>query len=995
LEISPDSIESIVQDILSQRRIPVSTYRVQFNPAAFKFEDALEIVDYLHELGISDLYASPLFKSRPGSTHGYDVVDYNRLNPALGTQAEFDALAQALRGREMGLLLDIVPNHMGIGTENIWWMDVLENGPMSPYAQFFDIDWVRSERVRNQVLLPILGDHYGRVLEAGELRVDYANSRFSLHYYDTRFPVNIGTCDHLLEVCYEELPFDEMDEIKQELASIITAIKNLPDYRQLDRQQERLREQTIIRRRFETLYNEHPEVGAALERAITFINGVKGAPDSFEPLASLIRRQPYRLAYWRTAADEINYRRFFDVNELASVRNEVPAVFQQTHRLIFQLAAEGKVTGLRVDHPDGMWNPPGYFMQLQEGYTEARASRYDIPAELCSAVVGSLATRLHNPILLKNYYPIFVLVEKILSEIEPLPNDWSVYGTTGYDFMIAVNGIFVNRDHVHAFDRLYSNFIGHHFDFRELIYETKKQIMTHSLASELHSRSLMLTRIVTRNRRFQGFTLNSLTGALTEFIACLSIYRTYITGPGTVSDRDRFYIEEAIDEAIRRNPRSPRSIFEFLRDTLLLQNIYEFPEHERGNLIEFLMKFQQITGPVMAKSVEDTTFYIYNRLVSLNEVGGNPEQFGIGVDDFHKHNAWHREHWQHTMTSLSTHDTKRSEDVRARLNVLSEIPGEWEAAVWRWREMNVSAKTMIDHTAAPDANDEYLLYQTLVGALPFGFDPKDGAAHQEFEERIVQYMQKAINEAKVHTSWINPNEPYNTAMQQFITTILSNPAFMNDLTIFQRRVSFFGQFNALSQTLLKFVSPGIPDTYQGSELWDFSLVDPDNRRPVDYTLRRYGLRSIQERMARDRKGLTQELLRDSANGYIKLYITHLALKCRRENPEMFAEGDYAPVETAGAKAGHVCAFTRSLNGESILCAVPVLVVGLTEGVERTPTGGEVWRDTRLMTGKAGDRYRNLFTDEEVTVKTEQGTTGLWAAEVFEQFPVALLEKVEN
>lgn len=994
MEITTDSIESIVQDILSQRHIPVSTYRVQFNPGIFNFTDALEIVDYLHELGITDLYASPVFKSRTGSTHGYDVVDYNQLNPALGTPDDFDALSERLQAHEMGLLLDIVPNHMGIGQENAAWLDVLENGPISPYAEFFDIDWDRADRLHNQVLLPVLGDHYGRVLENGDLRLDYENGNFCLYYYDFRLPINLATAADVMRTCYQELTgeTDSHDELAQELASIITALRYTLSFTGVHEGRDRLREQGIAARRFAAIYQVSPAVQNALKRALLQFNGTPDDPESYNLLDNILRRQFYRLAFWRTAADEINYRRFFDINDLAAVRNEVPRVFNASHQLIFQLAAAGKVTGLRVDHPDGMWNPPAYFAQLQEGFTEARAGKYDIPQDLCAAVVGSMATRLNNPALLKHYYPLFVVVEKILSEIEPMPDDWAVYGTTGYDFMIAVNGIFVNRDTVHVFDRVYSTFIGQHFDFRELVYQMKKETMTHSLASEIQSRSEILMRIVNRNRRFQGFTRSSLTMALTEFIACFSIYRTYITGPGTVTERDRFYIEEAIAEAKRRNPRTPRAIFDFVRDMLMLQNIYEFPEAERGSLIEFLMKFQQITGPVMAKSVEDTTFYIYNRLVSLNEVGGNPEQFGIGIDDFHKHNAWHREHWRHTMLSLSTHDTKRSEDVRARLNVLSEIPTEWEAAVWRWREMNAGAKTIVDSIPAPDSNDEYLLYQALVGAMPIGFDPADEVAREDFQARIVTYMQKAINEAKVHTSWINANEAYNAAMQDFITRILANTAFLNDITGFQKRIAIFGQFNALSQTLLKFVSPGIPDTYQGTEFWDFSLVDPDNRRPVDYRLRHDALRSIQART--DRLALAAELLRDSANGYIKLYVTHLALDYRRHHPDLFAEGDYTPIKTSGAKANHLCVFTRTLDKREILCAVPVLIVGLTGGAEHPPTGSEIWRDTRLlMAGHEGSRYRNLFTGEELTVKPEQSVPSLWAGDLFGSFPVALLEKV--
>jgi (1->4)-alpha-D-glucan 1-alpha-D-glucosylmutase len=456
-------------------------------------------------------------------------------------------------------------------------------------------------------------------------------------------------------------------------------------------------------------------------------------------------------------------------------------------------------------------------------------------------------------------------------------------------------------------------------------------------------------------------------------------------------------VDEAMDAAIRRNPRTSKAIFAFLRETLLLQNIYEFPEHERGSLIEFLMKFQQITGPVMAKSVEDTVFYIYNRLVSLNEVGGNPEQFGIGVDDFHKHNAWHWEHWQHTMTALSTHDTKRSEDVRARLNVLSEIPGEWEAAIWRWREITARSKTKLDGVDAPDLNDEYLLYQTLVGALPLDFDPADDATRDQFRERVAGYMQKAINEAKIHTSWINSSEAYNTAMGDLVAGAFASKPFWDAFLPFARRVTAFGQYNALAQTLLKFLSPGIPDTYQGNELWDFSLVDPDNRRPVDYAIRRKALDTIRARMGDDpamQLSLAQDLLRGSLSapmqGWIKLYVTHIALRTRNQYPDVMAEGAYTPVKTGGAKAKHLCAFTRSLGETALLCAVPVLIVELTGGAERPPIGGEVWQDTRLLLPKgSATRYRNLFTGEVLTARDG----ALPAHEVFGHFPVALLEAI--
>lgn len=976
------NVEALVGDIVAERRIPRATYRFQFN-ADFTFKDAQNLVDYLYMLGISEYYASPIFKPRDGSSHGYDVVDYSQLNPALGGMEAFDELVNALKARDMGLLLDIVPNHMGIGPDNGWWMDVLANGPASPYADFFDISWQHSRREQDyKVLLPVLGDHYGVVLENGQLKLEYENNDFSLCYYNFRLPVTINSWHDVLSEVYQEAlqQADDTDPDVEELIGILVALRHLPRYAESDPQllSERHHLQNLLRRRFAVLFNQSNVIRESLAAAITAFNGIPENPRSFDRLDTLIDRQPYRLAFWRVASDEINYRRFFDINDMAAVRIEFPRVFQATHQFLIDLLQQGKVTGLRIDHPDGLWNPQLYFRDLQEEYVAACAAKNAPTEELRNAIIGTFAMRFNRPEEMRNLWPLYVVVEKILSEVEPLPPDWAVYGTTGYDFMNAVNGIFVDSANTEKFDHLYSAFIGRTLDFHELVHSSKKMIMEHSLASEMHARSLQLSRIVERNRRLRGFTRNSLLFALTEVIACMSIYRTYNVGPGMVSERDREYVKAAVQEARLRNPRTPISIFNFIEDVLLLENITDFSEEERSSVIEFVMKFQQITGPVMAKGVEDTTFYIFNRLVSLNEVGGHPEQFGITVNDFHQHNLAHLQHWRHTMLSSSTHDTKRSEDVRARLNVLSEIPDEWAAAVQQWHGMNADAKTKVDGHFAPDKNDEYLLYQAIIGA--WDDDQRSQERFAQFKQRIAAYMQKAINEAKVHTSWVNPNETYDKAVKAFVERILDNQRFIEATADLRQKIAFYGQFNSLSQTLLKLTAPGFPDIYQGSELWDFSLVDPDNRRPVDYQLRRSSLEQIKNA---DRFALTQELLQNSHDGRIKLFIIFAVLNYRRDHANLFDEGNYVPFEARGEKSAHVCAFSRTSGNQTLIVAVPRLLVGLTNG-EMQPPVGDVWGDTVLFVPEG--QYRNVLTGKEISVGGE-----LALRDVFARFPVAMLE----
>ncbi len=1002
-------LANLAEELIARRHVPVATYRLQFHPG-FTFADAAAIAPYLRDLGVGDAYASPLFMARAGSTHGYDICDYGRLSPALGGEAGFAELSAALRNAGLGLVLDMVPNHMGVGGENPWWVDVLENGPASAYAGFFDIDWapVKPE-LAGKVLLPILGDQYGVVLEAGELQLRLVDGALALAYYDTLLPVAPGTLTRLLEPAHaavaDALPED--DPARQELASIITAVGYLPPRDESDpaRLAERRREKEVIKRRIAVLAESSPVVRAALERRVQELNGTPGDPRSFDELDALIEAQPYRLAYWRVAAEEINYRRFFDINELAAVRVERPEVFAAAHELVFRLVAEGSVSGLRIDHPDGMWDPPAYFRQLQERYLLDRArarlaaqdeADFDDAAAAEAARAWALA-HAERTARGETAWPLYVVAEKILSEREPLPQAWAVDGTTGYDFLNAANGLFVDTANEPALDAIYRRFIAPDDpesapSFAELVRQAKFEVMEGNLASEITSLCHRLERINEKNRRVRDFTLRGLTAALTAVIAELSIYRTYIADPEQVSERDVRYVAEAMVAARRRHPRIPRSLFSFVRDTMLLRNLAEFRAEDRQEVVEVVMRLQQMTGPVMAKSVEDTAFYRYHRLIALNEVGGHPEQFGLDLAAFHAHNAERARLWPQAMLASSTHDTKRSEDVRARLNLLSELPAAWGAAVERWADWNRPLKRQIDGELWPDPNAEYLLYQTLVGAWPeheeTGGRLKDGPA---FVERIAQYMEKATREAKLHTSWVNPDEEYDGALRDFVAALLeperSGP-FLADLAAFVAAIAPLGRVNSLAQTLLKLTAPGVPDLYQGSELWDLSLVDPDNRRPVDYELRRRLLAELDARAGEPegRAALADELRETMADGRIKLYLVSRALRLRRERPQLFAEGGYTPLATSGAGAEHVCAFARTRGDEAAIVVVPRLVAGLLGEGEGPPIGA-IWGDTSLALPDelAGGRYTDVLTGQSLA-----GERTLPLAGLLGRLPVALL-----
>jgi (1->4)-alpha-D-glucan 1-alpha-D-glucosylmutase len=1003
------TVVELIAEVLARQRIPCATYRLQFN-AEFTLRRAQALISYFDELGVSDCYVSPLFKARPGSSHGYDICDHSQLNPEIGTERELEAFTDALRDRGIGLILDVVPNHMSISSANAWWLDVLETGPSSRFAGYFDIDWhsVRPD-LENKVLLPILEDQYGKVLESGKLHLIYEDGAFSISYYDTKLPLAPRTYSRILEKAIERLDqvLSRENEHFQELLSILTALSYLPPRTEIspERIEERFREKEIIKKRIATLYGGCSEVRSVIEETIRTFNGIVGEPHSFDLLDGLIDSQPYRPAFWRVATEEINYRRFFDINDLAAIRVELQEVFDDTHRLLFRLLADGRIAGLRIDHPDGLWDPPSYFRRIQENYLlhhlQATPSSGEDADRSQQQLREGLSTWLEQEMNRSGSrcWPLYVVAEKILSEGEALPSDWAIHGTTGYDFLNDVNGLFVDGNNRGAFDKVYRDFVGSSVDFKSLIHSTKKMFMLVSMAGEMNALAHQLDRISEKNRWYRDFTLNGLTFALREVIACLPIYRTYISPQRPPSEQERACITRAIAEARRRNPRTARAIFDFIEQTLLLTNVQDFHEKDRPALIDFVMKVQQITGPVTAKGIEDTAFYIFNRLVSLNEVGGNPAKFGIPVEQFHQTNIRRCRDWPHSLLATSTHDTKRGEDVRARINVLSEIPGEWRSKLKRWTRLNAAKKTQVHGVMAPDSNDEYLFYQTLIGAWPA--EPMEAREMETFRERIAAYMLKATREAKVYTSWINPDEEYDGAVQRFVhavLTVTNTNRFLRDFQTFQQRVAAYGWINSMAQLLLKLTCPGVPDIYQGSELWNLSLVDPDNRSSVDYDHRRALLTDLKRHLpptGEDRTALTRQLLGTPEDGRVKLYLTYQVMNYRRSHPDLFSKGTYTPLLAGGEKAGHVCSFLRALEEESVVIAIPRLMVGLTRGHQEQLLDGSNWGDTFLvLPGETATQrvFRNVLTGERVHTDSQNGKPTLPVAAVFQSFPVALLEQ---
>lgn len=962
--------------------VPSATYRLQFN-RDFTFRAGVDVVDYLHELGVSHCYASPLFEARPESTHGYDICSFEKLNPRLGTAAEFETLVQRLHQNRMGLLLDMVPNHMAADSCNPWWVDVLENGQSSSYARWFDIEWEAAEEgLHHQVLLPILEEHYARVLEAGKLKISFEAGRFSLRYHDRRLPLSPASRAPLV-------------------AELIEASAQNPQTRPFSRQLQHLLERlqqawTIkdgealspLQDELERFIAKASPLQALLTAQLARLNGEPGNPASFAQLQSLLQTQNYRLAYWKTGSDLINYRRFFDVAELVSLRMELPEVFEATHHLLLELVSEGKVNGLRIDHPDGLWDPREYLERLKESCVSVRKPELVLTVDSRAREETSKAEDKENG-------SPYIVVEKILSRDEQLPPDWPTAGTTGYDFLNLVNGLFVNRAHRSEFDTLYTEATGSRVSFESVVGNSKKQVLSTSFSSELTALARLLRTLAASNRYGQDFSFRELRQALFEIMAAFPVYRTYISETTEVVPEDQeHYIRHAIAGARTAKPGLDPAVLEFIEKLLLLSPPGDLPDADRPDWRRFVMKWQQLTGPVTAKGVEDTAFYNFNRLISLNEVGGDPDRFGTEVLEFHAHNEQKAALWPHSLLATATHDTKRGEDARARIDVLSEIPEEWSRAVAQWQVLNQDKKSLVHGEPTPHRNDEYLLYQTLVGAWPAGL-----CGHRELSllaTRLTEYLRKAVREAKAHTSWIAPVDEYEEATLSFAERLLENHpenSFLRQFRDFQPRIAFFGKLNSLSQTLLKMTAPGVPDFYQGAELWDFSLVDPDNRRPVDYALRRHLLEDLKQQLSEprlDMPGFLKRLLRTSDTGQIKLYLIWRTLQFRLRHRELFQNGSYVRLEGHGSQANHLCAFARSLGESAIVVIAPRLVAGLTQGAERLPLGKELWLDTSLdlsATG-LGRSFRNVLTDESLFA---QGSGTLEVSKALSRFPVALLQ----
>jgi (1->4)-alpha-D-glucan 1-alpha-D-glucosylmutase len=874
--------------------LPRATYRLQLH-RHFTFSNATHLIPYLARLGISHVYCSPYFRAQAGSMHGYDIVDHNAFNPEIGGREEFEQFVATLRAHGMSHIADFVPNHVGIGNDNAWWMDVLRSGRQSPYAAYFDIDWNAGK-----LMIPVLGDAYGVVLDRGELTLRRAGpAEYVVDYHEHHFPIAAGD-------------------------------------------------------------NSYAE---ALLRP--------GAPVDAGALHELLERQSYRLAHWRVAGDAINYRRFFDINALAALRMEDPAVFATTHRLLLELVRSGQVDGVRIDHVDGLYDPVAYLERLR------------------AAAAGPAGQAVH------------IWIEKITAIFERLPETWPVEGTTGYGFANILNGLFVRASSKRRMHQSYEHFIGYRVSWEQVAYESKRAVLDTAFGGELRLLIQKLAELAGADRHTRDFTLSHLGAAVRELIACFPVYRTYVAD--RASEEDRRYIEWAIALAKQRISMVDVGIFEFLRQALL----NELPPESsapRALASSFAMSFQQLTAPATAKGVEDTAMYRFNRLASLNEVGGDPDRYGTSAAAFHADARARQARWPLELLATTTHDTKRSEDVRVRIDVLSEFPTLWRRTVNRWRRMHRSRKRLVDGQLAPGPNQEYLLYQILVGSWPLA--KMDRAAQSEYRERIQAYMLKAVREAKLRTSWANVSAEYEESLRQFVDAVLDysdkNP-FLADMAAVQGQLSRLGLLNGLAQTLCKLTAPGVPDIYQGTELWDFSLVDPDNRRAVDFD-RRVELLNELEAQGPPTAEFAASLIHTLEDGRAKLHLIRTVLALRRRHELLFSAGEYLPARVSGDRRQQICAFFRRLPqrrrrseggeqsaGLTTLTVFPRLC-GRLSSTSSVPVAAAAWGNTAIEIPRrlAIARWSSVLDGMQLGEAAGGGQHRLQVADVLARFPVALL-----
>jgi (1->4)-alpha-D-glucan 1-alpha-D-glucosylmutase len=903
--------------------IPIATYRLQLT-ADFDFDAAAAVVPYLKALGITHLYASPFLKARKGSTHGYDIVDHTQFNPELGGEAGFKRLNMALRQHDLGLILDFVPNHVGVHfADNPWWLDVLEWGPTSPHAASFDIDWeLLPYRARGGVLLPIIGSSYGQALERGEieLRYDAGEGSFSAWYFEHRLPIAPQRYSEILRTIVKEAGADDSAAGRNILA-LASRDKGL---RHPNR-----KEAPAFKAELMAIAGGP----AIIERGLAAYRAGPDRPAPTLALHHLLERQHYKLGHWRLASSDINYRRFFDVNALAGLRVEDPGTFEAVHSLVRRLIAEGKLQGLRLDHIDGLRDPAQYFQRLRRLIRDAQGG---------------------------SGKPFYIVIEKILGEHEKLPAFSGVHGTTGYEWMNAITQVLVDGNGLDPLGEIWRQVSNQSPKLEPVIRDAKRRVLETLLTSEFIVLTRLLARIASGHYSTRDYSADSLRQALELYVLHFPVYRSYLTSSGSTT-HDRALITATIEAARADWFAADDGIFDFLRDALTMDLIQPGrAAHSAPRVRRFALKVQQFTGPMMAKSLEDTAFYRYHRLLALNEVGGDPAANALPIDAFHTMMQTRSREWPHGMTATATHDTKRGEDARARIMALAEIPGEWSSAVARWKVLNAPHLVLEGGIRAPSATSEYMLYQALLGA----WQPDETS----FRERMQAYALKAAREGKEETSWLNPHVAYEAGVAAFIARILDRSVsaeFIGAFEALAQRVALLGALNSLSQITLKATLPGVPDFYQGTELWDFSLVDPDNRRPVDFAGRAAALAALE---TPDWDGL----IKDWPSGRLKLAWTRQLLKVRNELADVFTLGGYQPLQVSGPHRDHVIAFARWHGRDAAIVAVAKSSAPFTQG-------GRAWPHADAFDG----------TIDVTGYVIGDGASELRLAELFQQLPVAV------
>ncbi|MDP8267024.1 MAG: malto-oligosyltrehalose synthase [Candidatus Aceula meridiana] len=924
--------------------IPTSTYRIQLIPS-FGFKETRNILPYLSSLGISDVYASPIFKAREGSQHGYDVVDPNQINPELGGEEEFGKLSDELRRNEMFWLQDIVPNHMAYDKDNSMLMDIFEQRENSPFFYYFDIDWIHPfESFQERVLAPFLGGFYSEVLENKEIKIVFDENGFAAKYYDLKFPILLGTYKDVLLYNFDSLKSEKKigDSLLVKFLGIVDTFSSVSRF-QGKQQYDQVRH---AKRMLWEFYSENADIKFFVDGNIAFLNGEGESVHALDELDMLLSKQCYRLSFWKVASEELNYRRFFTINELISLRAEKKDVFDSTHKLILRLVQEKKVHGLRVDHIDGLYDPAAYLKNLRNEVKD-----------------------------------IYVIVEKILAEKEELSASFPVQGTTGYDFMNKVNRLFCMKENESQLREVYSKFVNLTTSYENLVLSKKRLIIGKHMAGDIDNLAHLMKKVAGHHRFGRDITLYGLKRALVEVVAFFPVYRTYINR-NNFEESDKKYINEAIEKAHRHAPEFEHEIG-FIKKFLFLELIETLVGEEQDEFWNFIMRFQQLTAPIMAKGFEDTVFYTFNQLLSLNEVGGDPFLLGIEMGDFFKFLKDRSDRTMHSFNATATHDTKRGEDVRARINVLSEMPDVWSSYLEQWSIINDEKKQRDGRESMPDANDEYFIYQTLLGSFPFGMDKME-----DYKERIKEHIVKAVREAKVHTAWIKPDIKYEDACVFFVEKLLDQSGenkFLTSFKEFQQKVSHYGIFNSLSNTLIKMTAPGVPDFYQGTELWDFNLTDPDNRRPVDYDARIKDLEFIQEKSTQDVLALAGELLQTKDDGRIKLFLIHQILKLRKKHEDLFLRGDLVPLNVEGERSKSIIAYARQFNNSRVVIVAPRFLMDVIKEDE-APLGKEVWKETCVqLTGLMTGDFINVITLQKV-----QCEKSICVGDILSHFPVAVL-----